>query len=84
MTTDPQDYHFHRCYMCADIDFKATTGKQHKSEQFHKSSNSSANNGKMACAMYLIASLKSWLGGLSRKLFVHVDFTFNRSYSAIV
>ena len=34
--------------------------------------------------MYLIASLKSWLGGLSRKRIVHVDFTFNRSYSAIV
>ena len=68
--------------MCANIDFEATTGKQHKGEQFHKSSNSSANNGKMA--MYLIASLKSSLGGLSRKRIVHVDFTFNPSYSAIV
>ena len=68
--------------MCANIEFKATTGKQHKGEQFHKSSNSSANNGNMA--MYLIASLKSSLGGLSRKRIVHVDFTFNRSYSAIV
>ena len=67
---------------CANIDFKATTRKQHKGEHFHKSSNSSANNGKMA--MYLIASLESSLGGLSRKRIVHIDFTFNRSYSAIV
>ena len=35
-------------------------------------------------AMYLITSLKSWLGGLSRKGIVYVDFTFNWSYSAIV
>ena len=82
LTTDLQDYHFHRCYTCANIDFKATTEKQHKGEQFHESSNSSANNGKMA--MYLIASLKSWLGGLSRKRIMPEDFTFNRSYSAIV
>ena len=82
LTTDLQDCHFHRCYTCANIDFKATTGKQHKGEQFQKSSNSSANNGKMA--MYLIVSLKSWLGDLSRKRIVHVDFAFNRSYSVIV
>ena len=82
MTTDLQDYHFHRCYTCANFDFKATTKKQHKGEQFHKSSNSSANNGKMA--MYLITSLESSLGGLSRKQIVHIDFTFNQSYSAIV
>ena len=44
LTTDLQDYHFHRCYMCANIDVKATTGKQHKGEQFHKSSNGSAKN----------------------------------------
>ena len=75
LTTDLQDYHFRRCYTCANIDFKATTWKQHKGEQFHKSSNSSAENGKMA--MYLITSLESWLGGLSRKRIVHVDFTFN-------
>ena len=61
--------------MCADIDFKATTGKQQKGEQFHKSSNGSAKNSKMA--MYLITSLESWLGGLSRKRIVYVDFTFN-------
>ena len=65
MTTDLQDYHFHRCYTCANIDFKTITGKQHKGEQFHKSSNSSANNGKLA--MYLIASLESSLGGLFQK-----------------
>ena len=75
MTTDLQDYHFHRCYMCANIDFKATTGKQHKGEQFHKSSDGSAKNGKIA--MYLITSLESWLGGLSRKRIVYIDFTFN-------
>ena len=68
--------------MCANIDFKATTQKQHKDEQFDKSSNSSANNGKMV--MYLIASLESSLGGLARKRIVHIDFTFNRSYRAIV
>ena len=28
--------------MCANIEFKATTRKQHKGEQFHKSSNGSA------------------------------------------
>ena len=33
--------------MSANIEFKATTGKQHKSEQFHKSSNSFANNGNV-------------------------------------
>ena len=54
LTTDRQDYHFHRCYTCANIDFKATTGKQHKGEQFGKSSNGSAKNGKMA--MYLSSS----------------------------
>ena len=58
--------------MCAYIDFKATTGKQHKGEQFHKSSNGSAKNRKMA-----ITSLESWLGSLSRKRIVYVDFTFN-------
>ena len=68
--------------MCANIEFKASTRKQHKGEQFYKSSNSSANNGKVA--MYLIASLESSLGSLSRKRIVHIDFTFNRSYSAIV
>ena len=56
LATDLQDYHFHS-YTCANIDFKATTGRQHKSEQFHKSSNGSAKNGKMA--MYLITSLES-------------------------
>ena len=61
--------------MCANIEFKATTRKQHKGEEFHKSSNRSANNGKMA--MYLIASLESSLGGLFRKRIVHIDFTFN-------
>ena len=35
-------------------------------------------------AMYLIASLESSLGGFFRKRIVHIDFTFNRSYSAIV
>ena len=68
--------------MCANIEFKATTRKQHKGEQFHKPSNGSAKNCKMA--MYLIASLESSLGGLFRKRIVHIDFTFNRSYSAIV
>ena len=46
LTTDLQDYHFHRCcYTCANIDFKATTVKQHKGEQFHKSLNGSSKNG---------------------------------------
>ena len=54
LTTNLQDYHFHRCYTCVYIDFKATTGKQHKGEQFHKSSNGSAKNGKMM--MYLSSS----------------------------
>ena len=78
LTTDLQDYHFHRCYtvlMCANIDIKATTGKQHKGEQFHKSSNGSAKNSKMA--MYLMTSLEGWLGGLSKKRIVYVDFTLN-------
>ena len=48
LTTDLQDYHFHRCCTCANIDFKATTRKQHKGEQFQKSSNGSAKNCKMA------------------------------------
>ena len=48
LTTDLQDYQFHGCYMCANIEFKATTRKQHKGEQFHKSSNGSAKNCKMA------------------------------------
>ena len=61
--------------MCANIDFKATTVKQRKGEQFHKSSNGSAKNGKKA--MYLITSLESWLGGLSKKQIVYVDFTLN-------
>ena len=61
--------------MRANIDFKATTGKQHKGERFHKSSNGSAKNGKMA--MYLITSLESWQGDLSRKRIVYVDFTLN-------
>ena len=26
LTTNLQDYHFHRCYRCANVDFKATTG----------------------------------------------------------
>ena len=34
--------------MCANIEFKATTRKQRKSEQFHKSSNGFAKNCKMA------------------------------------
>ena len=32
--------------------------------------------------MYLITSLESWLGGLSKKWIAHVDFTLNWSYSA--
>ena len=48
--------------MCAYIDFKATTGKQDKGKQFHKSLNGSAKNGKMAM------NLESWLGGLSKKM----------------
>ena len=63
LTTDLQDYQFQGCYMCANVEFKATTRKQHKGEQFHKSSNGSAKNCKMA--MYLIASLESSLVGLS-------------------
>ena len=35
-------------------------------------------------AMYLITSLESWLGGLSKKRIVWVDFILNWSYSAIV
>ena len=46
----------------ANIDFKATTRKQHRDEQFYKSSNGYAKNGKMV--MYLITSLESWLGSL--------------------
>ena len=75
LTTDLQDYHFHGCYTCANLDFKATTEKQHNGEQFHKSSTGSAKNGKMA--IYLITSLESWLGGLSKKRIVYVDFTLN-------
>ena len=54
LTTDLQDYHFHKCYTFANIDFKATTGKQHKGEQFHKFSNGLAKNGKVV--MYLSLS----------------------------
>ena len=34
--------------------------------------------------MYLLTSLESWLGGLSKKRIVYVDFTSNWTYSAIV
>ena len=76
LTTDPQEYHFHRCYMCANVDFKTTTGKQHKGEQLQKSLNGSTTNGKMA--MYLITyEFGNLAGRLSRKRIVYVDFTFN-------
>ena len=32
LTTDLQNYQFHGCYMCANIEFKATTRKQHKGD----------------------------------------------------
>ena len=35
-------------------------------------------------AMYLITSLESWLGGLSKKRIVYADFTFDWSYNTIV
>ena len=59
----------------SNINFKAATGKKHKGEQFHRSSNGSAKNSKMA--IHLVTSLESWLGGLSRKRIVYIDFTFN-------
>ena len=34
------------CYTRANIDFNATTGKQHKGGQFYKSQNGSGKNGK--------------------------------------
>ena len=42
---------------CANIDLKITTRKQHKGEQFYKSLDGCAKNGKMV--MYLITSLES-------------------------